>query len=202
MRVGIIGTEQSGKTTLAFAFSKHCEKKGFSVAVCNMDPSLRTSKYPIDWDVRKIIKSKHADVKTYEAIAQDKQTQKALDSLKARLVFLEFKGGLDDFLVADAGVVLRRYCDALLFVMDSSSIREGRHDFDVADALEHLSKRTGLPVVGVLNKNDVGRKKLKDGGLHSFENARSGKTDGVVLVSALERYGFEDLLKTLKPGFF
>ncbi len=50
--IALIGPPQSGKSTLAFSFSKFLEKKGFKVAVANMGGSAKAPKYKPFWDVR------------------------------------------------------------------------------------------------------------------------------------------------------
>ena len=165
----MVGPSQSGKSTLAFSFSKFLEKKGLKVGVASMGGSSKPIKYEAFWDAR------------------SRKDQKGDWFKKARVegfdfVILDFTAPFDDFFFSKENSAPLEKADAVLLVFEVGS---APHE-DAEALAKALEERLEKKVIPVENKCDLAKK-----GKFTFPSK-------VVSVSAWEKIGFEKLFSALK----
>ena len=198
MNVGIIavcGPAGSGKSSLCFSFSKFLQKHGVKCAVANFDPAAKRPPYVPDFDVRKRFPARSFSKKAggntdracemaLQSSLESEETWRQLRALGADSVLLDLRSPLDSLLFQAGRGVLER-ADSVLYVADAP------HTGDYAlfeSTCAFLSRACEKPVFPVLNKSDS----LKRAKATLFAPTRQ-KPKAVLLVSALERRGFDAL---------
>lgn len=166
--IALVGPVQSGKSTLAFSFSKFLQKKGFKAEVANMGERAKALKYQPFWDFRD---KKH------------KKTDwlKLAREMDLDFVILDFTAPLENFFFFSEADHKLEKSDVVLLVFEARSA--GHED---AEALaKAFAERLEKKVIAVENKSDIAKTSF------SFPT-------GVVSVSAWEKRGFEKLYEALK----
>jgi hypothetical protein len=167
-KLALIGGAGVGKSTLAFTFGKHLEKQGLRIAIANMDPACRhiTYKPSLDirdwWTVDKIMKQRklgpHGALgKVYELVLKEGELLDEVKGIEKEndVLLLDTAGSLEMFLLENGSEFLRRFSDAVLFMVDNTSV-ESKADFLVLKAINTIQKvKYALPTLTVVNKCDL-----------------------------------------------
>jgi len=139
--IALIGQSESGKSTLAFSFSKFLEKKGYRVGVANLGESAKALKYQPFWDVRSRKDRKTDLFKTAKAEGFD-------------FVLLDYTMALDGFFFAKQNPFEKT--DAVLLVFEA-----GTASHEDAEALaKTIEERWETKTVPVENKTDLAKRRL------------------------------------------
>ncbi|OIO24512.1 hypothetical protein AUJ14_05915 [Candidatus Micrarchaeota archaeon CG1_02_55_22] len=203
LRLAVIGSENSGKSTLTFAFGNYVRKQGLSCELGNFDAGCKRAKYKATFDIRhhhalsKRTREEHVEValkKIYTELADDDSVRREITDKKASIVILDCRGGAELFLSNGPARFLKRYADAVLLVFDSTECAT-ESEYALHEGLAKLvSKATGVKCTAVANKY-VSRDAPTQTRLLSIPTPIKHAEDGVLRANAVEGTGFRELFK-------
>ncbi len=173
MKIAVIGTPESGKSTLVFSLEFFFRKKGFKTGSVNFDLNAKKLKFKPFLDIRKIEKNQEKLLSNFQTI------KKYLDRECSGLdfVFIDLGVPLDTLLTTD----LPEIADAFLFVFADFS------NLNVLNSLHaFLGKAFGdKPVLILKNKSDLKKRKTL---MSSFSSEKP-----FIEVCGVDRRGFEEI---------
>ncbi|MCL5011583.1 MAG: ATP/GTP-binding protein [Candidatus Marsarchaeota archaeon] len=174
MKIAVIGTPGSGKSTLVFSLELFFRKKGFKTGSANFDFNAKKLKFKPFFDVRKTEKN-------LEKFLSNLQTAKKYFNSECEdldFVFIDIGAPLETLLTTN----LPEIADAFLFVFadfSDLSVLNALHTF-LSDAFK------GKPVVFLKGKSDLKKKKTL---MSSFSNAKQL----FIEVCGVDRRGFDEV---------
>jgi len=204
LRLAVIGSENSGKSTLTFAFGNYVRKQGLSCELANFDAGCKRAKYKAAFDVRhhhslsKRAREEHAEEvalkKIYAELADDDPVRREITGKKASVVMLDCRGGGELFLSNGPALFLKRYADAVFLVFDSTECATETEYALQAGLAELVSKATGVKCAAMANKYSSSDAPTQTRLLSITTPVRPAE-DGVLRVNAVEGTGFRELFK-------
>lgn len=134
--IALIGPRESGKSTLAFSFSKFLEKKGFKTGVANMGKSSKALKYKPFWDAR----------------SRKSRKQNPLAAAKSEgldFILLDYTAPFDSFFFSKENPLAK--CEVILLVFAAET---ASHE-DAEAITNALAEKWGQKVIPVENKSET-----------------------------------------------
>ena len=174
LKIGLVGGDGVGKSTLAYSFSNFVEKRGSNSGVANFDAACKHILFRPLFDIRLYYSVKRImrEEQKSESEAMAEIYRRALaDSvlnttfrkacLEKNVLLLDIAGPLEYFLLQGGKKFLQHFCDRIVFVTDYNAVRDDEQAL-LASALNSLQEGAyGLPTVTFVNKCDVLEKKKK-----------------------------------------
>ncbi|MFH1056353.1 MAG: hypothetical protein V1717_00970 [Candidatus Micrarchaeota archaeon] len=136
--IALIGPRESGKSTLAFSFSKFLEKKGFKTGVANLGEGSKALKYEPFWDVRSKKQKKTDLFKTAKGEGFD-------------FILLDYTAPLEAFFFTKTQPLDK--IDVVLLVFEAGT---ASHE-DAEELARVLSERIEKKVIPVENKSELSK---------------------------------------------
>jgi GTPase SAR1 family protein len=176
MKIAIIGTPGSGKSTLVFSLASFFKKKGFKTGSANFDFKAKKLKFHAFFDIRKIEKNEEKVVSNFQVI------KKVFDGACEGFdfVFIDLGIPLDVLLTSE----FPELADVFFFVCS---------DFNDLNALHSLqgflSKAFDKTTIVLKSKSDLKKKKTL------MSNFSTGKP--FIEVCGVDRRGFDDVYKAV-----
>lgn len=176
MKIALIGTPGSGKSTLVFSLASFFKKKGFRTGSANFDFNAKKLKFQAFFDVRKIEKNQDKLLSNFYEIKKDFDGEcEGFD-----FIFIDLGVPLDVLLTSE----FPDLADVFFFVCS---------DFNDLNALNSLkaflSKTFGKPVVILKSKSDLKKKRTL---MSSFSIAKP-----FIEVCGVDRRGFDEVYKII-----
>lgn len=183
LRIALLGRPGTGKSTLAYTFSKFLERRGLSVAVANLDGEVKRLPYKAAVDARK-----------------DKEPLKAIGKVRAEVALLDTPYCLEEVLYGGAAEGLRGGCAVALLIANAHKVVDWESLDLLGSAAELAGEALEVPVVAVLNKSDLAKPARQRGARALEAHERSHAKGGAMRVSAVTREGFEELWQAVQAA--
>ncbi|MBI3588718.1 ATP/GTP-binding protein [Candidatus Micrarchaeota archaeon] len=208
MRLAVVGSQGVGKSSLCFSLSGHFAKRGVSCTIVNMDAACRRAKYAPGLDIRSFysirreLRGGEGEETALQRILRNASADSVfrgeLARIEPRVALLDFRGGMEFFLLEGNAPLLGNFADACILVFGSSSLSAG--EGFLIECGRRLKKLSGIPVVPVLNKCDLLAKQAPRRTLFEFGANIPLNTSGegkILRVSAIERTGIDALCQKI-----
>lgn len=226
MKVFVIGTAGSGKSTLVKEFGAFLRNNGYDVVLVNLDPASDPI-YPADLDIRKFVKTE--DVMTRYELGINGALLKSMELMlnfvdnfrvSADFVLYDTPGQMELFVYSESGVeFVRRISDhftAGVFMLDSTMVKSPENFVSAILQNVVVSLRLSIPTIAVFSKSDLFEMnvdevtkelKLRSGLLAELMEKLVPILDystvkyRPIKISSVKKTGFEDLLSALRELF-
>ncbi len=225
MRVFVIGTAGSGKSTLVKEFGEFL-KNNYDVKLVNLDPASDPI-YPADLDIRKFVRTEELMKRYGLGIngALLKSVELMLDFVEdfrvsADFVLYDTPGQMELFIYSESGIeFVRRISDkftAGVFMLDSTMVKTPENFVSAILQNVVVALRLSIPTIAVFSKTDLcdlrteeilKELKVKTGVLAELMEKITPILDYSTIkyrtlkVSSVKKTGFEDLLSSLRELF-
>ncbi|MEM4565866.1 MAG: ATP/GTP-binding protein [Archaeoglobaceae archaeon] len=226
MKVFVVGTAGSGKSTLVKEFGAFLRSKDYDVMLVNLDPASDPI-YHADLDIRKFVKTEEVMARYKLGIngALLKSTELMLNfvddfRVSADFVLYDTPGQMELFVYSESGIeFVHRISDrftAGIFMLDSTMVKTPENFISAILQNVVVSLRLSIPTIAVFSKNDlfeidiekvIKELKLKSGVLAELMEKLVPVLDystvkhRPIKISSLKKTGFEDLLSALRELF-
>lgn len=219
-RIGLVGGDGVGKSTLAYSFGNFVEKRGRASSMANFDAACKHILFKPSFDVRLYYSIRKVMREGRESEAEalaEIYRRSALDSVlnaafrkacsEKQVVFLDIAGPLDCFLLGGGKKFLQHFCDKIVFVADYNAVRDDEGGVLLASLNQLQEKTYALPTLTFVNKCDVLEKKKKrllqrllvaENELQQPVAETTSLGGKVIRGSAVEGTGFRELFAALE----
>lgn len=226
MKVFVIGTAGSGKSTFVREFGAFLRSRDYDVVLVNLDPASDPI-YLADLNVRKFVKTEEVMARYNLGIngALLKSMELMLDfaddfRVSADFVLYDTPGQMELFVYSESGVeFVRRISDnftAGIFMLDSTMVKNPENFVSAILQNVVVSLRLSIPTIAVFSKCDVFEINI-DEVLKDLEHSTGVLAELMeklvpildystakyrpIKISSLKKTGFENLLSALRELF-
>ncbi|MFN3383494.1 MAG: ATP/GTP-binding protein [Archaeoglobaceae archaeon] len=225
MRVFVIGTAGSGKSTLVKEFGEFL-KNDYDVKLVNLDPASDPI-YSADLDIRRFVKTE--DLMKRYGLGINGALLKSVElmlgfvdnfRISADFVLYDTPGQMELFIYSESGIeFVRRVSDkftAGIFMLDSTMVKTPENFVSAILQSVVVALRLSIPTIAVFSKSDLcdlrteeilKELKLKTGVLAELMEKITPILDYSTIkyrtlkVSSIKKTGFDDLLSSLRELF-
>lgn len=208
IRIALVGLENSGKSTLTYAFGNYVRKQGLSCEAANFDSGCKRALYKPAFDVRhyhsldkRMRTERTSEDETlnsiYAELADDPAAIKSINATRSAVTMMDCRGGAELFLSDGPRLFLGKYADCILLVFDSTQCAT-EADYGLQEQLAGLlEKATGVKCVAIANKYSSASAPTQTHlfGAFSALPQTAAASDGVLRVNAIEGTGFRELFR-------
>lgn len=226
MKVFVVGTAGSGKSTLVREFGSFLKSRGYDVALVNLDPASDPI-YSADLNIRDFVKTEEVMNRYRLGIngALMKSVELMLEfvenfRISADFVLYDTPGQMELFIYSESGVeFVRRISDrftSAIFMLDSAMVKKPENFVSAILQSVVVSLRLSIPTIAVFSKSDLFDVNI-DGLVTELKHETSLLAElmekllpildystakyRTIKISSVKKTGFEDLLSTLRELF-
>ncbi len=198
IKIYLVGTAGSGKTTLTHSFQLWMEKQGYDAITVNLDPGVERIPYPADVDVRDWISLSDvmdryslgpngAQVVCADMLSlKGGEVKEAIDEFKTDYVLIDTPGQIELFAYRESShtfiKILGEENSLIAFLFDPLLARDPNGFVSLSVLSASVQFRFQLPMLNVLAKADV----LEEA---AVKEILAWGTDAIELEDALQKRG-------------